>query len=115
MLIVSHPTGNANSKAAVNGLHRAGLLSSFHTAIANFPGTLLDKISAVGPLREIRRRSFDRKIRPLTTMWPWREAGRILALKTKLTSLTKHETGPFCVDAVYHSIDRKIAATIANG
>src|SRR5690554_3009368 len=111
-VVFSHPTGNANSKAAVTGLYKAGLLSRFHTAIATFPGTLLYKIGAVGPLTEIRRRSFDKKIRPVTTMSPWREAGRVLALKAGLTRLTKHETGPLSVDAVYHSMDRKIASSL---
>ena len=104
--IASHPTGNANSREVLRGL-----LGEFHTAIASFPGTLLDR-AAVGPLGEIRRRRFEPRLRPLTRMWPWREAARMLAAKAKLGSLTAHETGPFCIDAVYRSIDGRVAARL---
>ncbi|AWM34215.1 glycosyltransferase family 4 protein [Hymenobacter nivis] len=113
-LIFSHPTGNANVRAAAAGLEQSGQLAAFHTAIAAFPGSLLDRLGAAGPLAELRRRGFEAALAPLTHTWPWREAGRLLASRTGLASLTRPEVGPFSVDAVYQSLDRRVAGSLAN-
>jgi hypothetical protein len=42
-LILSHPTGNANVRAAALGLAKAGLLSKFYTTIAAYPGEIIYK------------------------------------------------------------------------
>jgi glycosyltransferase involved in cell wall biosynthesis len=108
-IIFSHPTGNANVRAAATGLMHAGLLAEFHTSIASFSGSALDKLGSLGPLAEVRRRNFDSALQPVTKMWPWREVGRQMALKAGLVKLATHETGVFSVDAVYHGIDNQIA------
>jgi glycosyltransferase involved in cell wall biosynthesis len=108
-IIFSHPTGNANVRAAATSLMQAGLLAEFHTSIASFSGSTLDKLGSIGPLAEVRRRNFDSALQPVTKMWPWREVGRQLALKAGLTNLAAHERGVFSVDAVYHGIDNQIA------
>lgn len=112
MVIISHPTGNANVRAAVAGLAEADILSEFHTAIASFPGTTLDRLGGIGPLSEIRRRGFDARLQPFTKMWPWFELGRLVAAKAGLKSLTRHETGMFSVDAVYHAMDRRLTSRL---
>lgn len=112
-LVFSHPTGNANVRAAAAGLEQSGQLAAFHTAIAAFPGSLLDRLGAAGPLAELRRRSFEVALAPLTHTWPWREAGRLLANRAGLAALTRPEVGPFSVDAVYQSLDRRVAGSLA--
>lgn len=114
-LIYSHPTGNANVRAAASGLAEADLLAEFHTTIASFPGTVLDGLGGIGPLAEIRRRRYDPLLKPYAHMWPWRQAGRILAGKAGLSSLNRHETGYFSVDAIYQSLDRRIANRLQAG
>jgi len=109
MVVLHHPTGNANTRAAALGLATAGQLSSFHTCIATFPGSWLDKAAGLPGLGELRRRTFAPALQAQTRMWPWREAGRLLASRAKLRTFTAHETGAFCVDAVYHSLDRHVA------
>jgi hypothetical protein len=49
-IVLSHPTGNANVRAAANGFFEANLLAEFHTAVASFPGSMLDNLGAIGPL-----------------------------------------------------------------
>lgn len=112
MIHFSHPTGNANARAAALGMHRAGILRDFLTSIASFEGDALDRMGGIGPLSEIRRRRFDSELKSRTTIWPWREVGRLLAGRKGLHSLTRHETGLCCIDAVYQSIDRRMAGRL---
>ncbi|WP_162343328.1 glycosyltransferase family 4 protein [Cyclobacterium salsum] len=112
MLIASHPTGNANSRAVVNGFYDARLLSEFHTAIAVFPGSILYRLGGIRPFSEVRRRSLDKKYSICTSTHPWRELGRLMAAKAGFTRMIQHETGCFCVDAVYRSLDQKIATSL---
>lgn len=88
------------------------MLAGFCTSIATFPGTSLDYVSAFPPLAELKRRQFNPALRAITHTWPWRELGRIVATRTGLHQLTTHETGPFCIDAVYHSLDQHVAACL---
>ncbi|MEJ7738058.1 MAG: glycosyltransferase family 4 protein [Chitinophagaceae bacterium] len=109
---MSHPTGNENVRAAAIGLCEAGILAKFHTTIATFPGDVLDRISAFGPFAEFGRRSFDPVLKSATQTWGWREAGRLAASKIGINILIRRKTGPFSVDAVYQSLDRRVALTL---
>ncbi len=111
-LVFSHPTGNANVRAAAAGLARNGQLAAFHTSIAAFPGSWLDRLGAIGQLAELRRRNFGAELAPFASTWPWREAGRLLASRAGLSKLTRPEQGLFSVDAVYQSLDRRVAASL---
>lgn len=108
-IVFSHPTGNANVKAAVNGLFEAELLGQFQTSIASFPGEFIDSLGVIKALSEIRRRRFDPRIKSITQTSPFREAGRLLASKAGLKSLIRHETGIFSIDSVYRNFDKKVA------
>jgi glycosyltransferase involved in cell wall biosynthesis len=108
-VIISHPTSNENSRAAALGLLEANQLQSFHTAIATFPGTLLDRLSDIKPLAELKRRRFLPELKPMTHTYPWFEAGRQLSIKAGLKRFVQHETGLFCVDAVYKNLDKSVA------
>ncbi|NML63645.1 glycosyltransferase family 4 protein [Hymenobacter sp. RP-2-7] len=111
-ILIHHPTGNANVRAAVSGLSQADMLAGFYTSIATFPGSILHGLSAWSPLAELNRRRFDEALRSKTKTWPWREIGRLTATKAGLPSLTKHESGFFSVDSVYRSLDRHVAASL---
>ena len=113
-LLSHHLTGNANVKAAIYGFIQADLLAQFHVTIAAVPGTLLDKLSALAPFAEIRRRRFDPVIKPYLHTWPWFEIGRILSMKGGFTGLTNKETGRFYIDAVVQNLDRHVAQSMGN-
>ncbi|MDT0650421.1 glycosyltransferase family 4 protein [Autumnicola edwardsiae] len=108
-VIISHPTSNQFNRALLQGLMEADMLNEFHTAMATFPGGFLDKLSVVGPFADLRRRSFEPSLSSFTSTSPWREVGRMAALKLGAGSLTRHETGIFSVDAVYKNQDRGVA------
>lgn len=109
-LILSHPTANANVRSAANGLREAELLYRFHTSLASFPGSLLDRLTVFPPLKEIKRRQFNVELKSVTKQSPWRELGRHLAPRLGLSQLTDHESGIFSVDAMYRYIDTIVAA-----
>ncbi|MBT0812294.1 glycosyltransferase family 4 protein [Litoribacter ruber] len=111
-IILSHPTGNANVRAAANALADAGHLAEFRTSIASFPGGLLDKIGHICSFPDISRRQFSPQLKSVTHTWPWKEIARILASKAGVSSLLRHEQGAFCVDKVYKSFDLHVASII---
>ncbi|WP_017733604.1 glycosyltransferase family 4 protein [Nafulsella turpanensis] len=111
-LILSHPTGNANVRAAADGFYKADHLSRFYTSVAVFSGSFLDNIGALKPLAEVRRRSFNMDLKPVTKVSPWLEFGRIVASKAGLSELVRHEKGILSIDAVYQDIDKRVAASL---
>jgi glycosyltransferase involved in cell wall biosynthesis len=108
-LLFSHPTGNAFVRAALVSLLDAGMLKEFHTTVAAYPGNLWDRLSRTKTGGEFQRRNFDARLQPLTVQHPFRELGRMLVTCLKLNGLNRHETGFFCIDAVYRAQDKIVA------
>ncbi|MBC7915809.1 MAG: glycosyltransferase family 4 protein [Pyrinomonadaceae bacterium] len=111
-IILSHPTGNANVRAAVKGFLDANILMEFDTCIASFPGSILNALSSLGPLAEIKRRSFVAELEPYTKSYPWKETGRLISAKAGLKALVKHEEGLLSIDSIYKSLDKKVASNL---
>lgn len=108
-ITVYHPFGNANTRAAIDGIYKQGILESFHTCIACFQGSFLYKLSSIGPLKEFRRRVFSSFLQDKTITHPYKELCRQLSLKLKLNSFVTHEKGIFCTDNVCHNLDNKVS------
>lgn len=111
-VVLSHPTGNAFVRATAKGFLDSDMLLQFHTAIASFPGTPLDRLGYFGSFSEIHRRRFDVSLKNKTQIWPWKELFRLLAGRAGWEKLTTHEKGLFSVDAVYQHLDRKVASQL---
>lgn len=111
-VIISHPTSNQNNRAVLRGLHDAGIIYKFHTAIGVFPGDVLNYLSQYGPLKEISRRRFDPDLKSVTATSPFMELSRLLSSKLGMKRLVQHETGIFSVDAIYQSLDKKVAHSL---
>jgi len=112
MVLISHPTSNANSRAVVKALEKESMLLGFYTSVATFPDTWLYKLGGIGPFSEIRRRCFNSSLKEFIISNPAMETGRLLASKFNFHSLTAHEKGLFSIDAVYSSQDKKVASRI---
>jgi len=109
-IVFSHPTGNANVRAAATALANENILGKFYTTIASFPGNMFDAVSNFPRLAEIKRRQYNPVLEPYTQMLvPWLEAGRILAPKMGMKKLTKNETGFFNISRIYNEFDKKVA------
>ena len=112
MILLSHPTGNAFSRALLSGLLDAGRLGQFVTSIAVQPSSRwLEYVP--GPIRrELMRRSFDLP-ESLITTHPWRELCRLAAGRAGADFLTRHDTGLLSWDSVYRDLDRAVAGSLS--
>lgn len=104
-IIISHPTGNANTRHAVLGLKKSGQLLWFFTCIAVFKDSWLYVISHIPILKEFRRRMFDASLQGQTKTFPIKELSRLIAGKI---SLFRGCT----IDEVHHDLDSKVAKYI---
>lgn len=112
MLIISHPTGNENVRQAVRAFNDAGLLAKFVTSVCWDGEHAVNRVLPQSATRELARRSFPHLRRDQLQCYPWREMGRLLARRFGCSHLIRHEAGPFSMDAVYQSLDRKVAAQL---
>ncbi len=105
MMLLSHPTGNANVRAVLQALDRAGLLAKFVTTLgwseASYP-FLTPKIH--GKLRRNYPIPADK-----IDIHPLRESVRLLAGSLGMKKLTAHGVGWASVDQVCQSLDREVA------
>ncbi|TYP91080.1 glycosyl transferase family 1 [Sphingobacterium allocomposti] len=108
-VLLSHPTGNANVRAALDGLHSANMLHSFHTSVATYPNNIFGLLSKLPGGKEFLKRSYPVYNQQFTKQYPYKELGRMLCSKLKLRSPIIHEKGIFSVDEIYQSIDREVA------
>ena len=110
MILFSHPLGNANARQAALALEEAGLLAELWTCLHWTPGHPAERWLPAAVSRELGRRSFPAAVRPKLRTAPWREALRLLGGRLPGGCwLTRHETGPASVDAVFRGLDRAVA------
>jgi len=112
MILFSHPTGNANVREAVRGLNEAGLLSEFWTSVCWNQQHLVNHLLPRSLSRELGRRAFPHVGRNQLHCYPWVELGRLASRQLNMSSLLRHEVGRFSVDAVYRSLDLRVAAKL---
>ena len=111
-VLISHPTLNENSKGVVNGLLKVKLLYKLFTSVAIFPNQFLFSFLKINLLKDFKKRLLSKSWESHTKTMPFYELGRLLASKLKLSWLTVHEDGLFCIDRVYHKQDAWIARHI---
>jgi alpha-maltose-1-phosphate synthase len=112
MILFSHPTGNANVRAAAQALLEAELLAEYWTCVSWDPDSAWNRFLPGSLRRQLLRRALPPALRSRARLHPWREAGRMAASRLGLEALTAHERGPLCIDAVYQSLDRRVAQRV---
>ena len=112
-IIMSHPTGNANVRFVTQAVAQAGLLSGFYTCIAVFKNSFISNF-LIGPLSMFLKRSFPVELKPFTHIRPFKELGRMYAIKFNKKQLLTHEKGKFCIDAVYNDLDKYVAGRLSD-
>ena len=103
-IAVAHPTGNTFARALIEALEEADLLDSFFTCIATGRG---DSNILSRELYGQRRCTI---AHDSIRLQPFAEMMRLLTQRVPGAGfLRRHETGLFCVDAIYGRLDRKVA------
>lgn len=107
-IVISHPSGNANTKAAVKALWSYGLIDTYHTGIACFEGSWQYRfLKNLLPI--LSRKLYDKDLIEFVKIHPFREIGRGISAKLHLDVLTKSGCGIFDVDTCYHKLDETVA------
>src|SRR5271166_294467 len=109
MILFSHPTGNANAREASRALSDADLLSEFWTSVCWNQEHFLNRVLPRSVSAELGRRAFSHIKKGSLHSHPWVEIGRLAARKFRLLGLLRHEYGRFSTDAVYRSLDSRVA------
>jgi glycosyltransferase involved in cell wall biosynthesis len=112
MVLLSHPTGNANAREAAKALNDAALLSEFWTSVYWRRDHPLNSVLPSSLSRELGRRAFPQARPSQVRVHPCLEMARLLAIRFGLSGLVKHEVGRFSVDAIYRSLDRRVATRL---
>jgi glycosyltransferase involved in cell wall biosynthesis len=115
VILLSHPTANQNVRQAALAFAEADLLAEFWTCLNWKAGGFFERRLPARLRSELRRRSFSDQVKPFTRAFPWREAGRLLSQQLGLEFLTRSEKGMFSVDAVYLSLDQRVARRLRDG
>lgn len=114
-VLVSHPTGNANSRAVLRALDRIGALDEFWTTVG-WPRSIVEASFWNERLRRrLSQRCFPEVPWMNTRLRPWREATRLLARQAGFTALIQHETGWASIDGVYQDLDRHVSRHLRAG
>lgn len=111
-IVVSHPTGNRNVRAVVEGLYQADSLYRFATTIAVDGKEKWLRLLPGAFKNELLRRSYNIPKSYIQSS-PFLELARIVLPKLGFKKAVQHETGWASVDAVYKSLDTKVARYLA--
>lgn len=114
MILLSHPTGNQNSRQAAKAYSESGGLSSFDTAFHTSNHNFLPRILPPMISQELLRRDFSEAVKPhqIESVAALRELTRLASQKLGINFLTQREKGWASIDAVYHAVDRAVAKRI---
>jgi starch synthase len=112
MLLLAHPTGNANVRAAARALLEAGLLKELDSCICWDPESVLRRMLPPSLAAQLHRRAFPGIPAELLHSHPWRELLRLAGVGRRLPWLQRHEHGPLAIDGIYRSFDRHVAARL---
>lgn len=108
-IIISHPSGNANTRGVVEGLSRHGSLYRYVTSVALFKSSWWYGLTSLGPLVEFRKRTYSEILKGLVKCYPFRELGRQIAGKLKWHKLTMGENAIFSAFSCCKYIDKVTA------
>jgi len=114
MILLAHPTGNANVRHAALALAEDELLAEFWTCVSWNPQSPIARVVPRGLREQLARRALPEPVRKLAHHHPWREAGRMLASRLGWDFPCRHERGFCSIDAVFRSLDRRVAQRVAS-
>ncbi len=85
------------------------MLAEFWTCVSWDPRSRWNRILPAGLRAQLARRALPDELRALAHYHPWREVGRMLFSRLGWNFPCRHERGPCSIDAVFQSLDRRVA------
>src|SRR5579862_3688978 len=110
-LLFSHPAGNQNVRAMLQGLEAADMLARFATTFAVRPDSVALKLVPEQFGRDLLRRRFDLPSEKIL-VHPWREFARMMSNRYGWEYLRRHEEGFASIDGVFRDFDRFVARVL---
>ncbi len=109
MIVLSHPSGNANVRAVLSALEDSELLAKYVTALAWSDRAAWLQLLPPGIRAKLARRAYTIPGRKLQ-LQPAREIARLLAGDSAMAKqLTEHERGWASIDQVWQRVDQAAA------
>lgn len=115
MVLLSHPTGNANVRQTALALARADLLQEFWTSLYWDTKSPLHARLPASLQSELGRRAFPDELKPFIRTSAFHEIGRQMSLRLNLKGLVAGEKAPFNIEAVLCGLDRRVARRLSKG
>ncbi|MEJ8815314.1 glycosyltransferase [Variovorax ureilyticus] len=110
-LLFSHPAGNQNVRAMLDGLQREDMLARFATTFAARDDSPLLKLVPQKLGKDLLRRRFD--VPPQKVLQhPWREFARMICFRFGWDHWVRHEEGFASIDGVLQDFDRFVARAL---
>jgi glycosyltransferase involved in cell wall biosynthesis len=110
MILLTHPTGNANVRQSLQALCDEGLLAEFWTCVAWDDKSPISRLLPPSIRQELERRSFNLPQLLEVHRLPFREVVRLLLTRINMgRRYTQHENAPFSIDSVYRTLDKRVA------
>ncbi len=110
-VVISHPTGNKNVRAIMEGLHKARMLAAAHSTIITNPNNRFLKILPNSIRSELLRRTYPVPAN-LLHAHPGLEIARMLLSKAGLKHFTAKENAWASVDSVYRKFDKTVSQSL---
>ena len=114
MVLLSHPTGNANSRQALLAFYERNMLDGFYTTVAWNPDSIWNKMLPAGLRTELSRRTYPEIPEGMVHTAPVRELCRVLFGRLGLSGLVKRVGSPFSISEIYRQIDCLAAAGLSS-
>ncbi len=114
MVLLSHPTGNANSRHALLAFHERNMLAAFYTTVAWNGGSIWNKLLPPGVSRELNRRAYPGIPEQIIHTAPMREMCRVLFARLGMNTLVEKPGSIFSASGIYRHSDRLAAEAVSS-
>jgi glycosyltransferase involved in cell wall biosynthesis len=114
MILLSHPTGNANSRQALLAFYERNLLAAFYTTLAWNNHSVWNNLLPSNVARELNRRSYPQIPERLIHSAPARELFRVLLARFGISALLEIPNSPLSIIGIYRFIDSLAAKAVSS-
>ena len=113
MVLLSHPTGNANTRQALLALYERNMLAAFYTAVAWDSCSVWNKLLPPSVSRELNRRAFHEVPDRFIHTAPIRELCRVVFARIGMKALVETNNSIFSASAIYRHFDGLVARAVS--